>query len=963
MNPLRHFFFGRISFGRNPAILAGIFLTISWAGIVRADPPDARIQLEQKARYWVENGREDLAADTYRQLLFLYPDDKKALTGLIQAYILEGESGKAAPLIQTFGERYPRSPYLPIFRREETLGAKWSVLVARARKAEKDRRYSRAEVLFRKAFGDAFPPPSLAGEYYHLAAKTPGARRKVLSDLKALTDRYPDSASYRLAYGEILSDKESSRREGVRVLRLLALSTAPEAVQARADWKKSLIWAGDNPSFIPELSDYLETFPDPTIEHLLERARRRALAEGPLPEKAFDALHRGKMAEARDRFLLLVREDPENPSYWTGLASAQLALSRPDKASEALEKVDHLPLSVAQRREVRLLDRQVLYWRMIERGKRQERSGNRGKAARFYRFARKILPGQTTAADSLAGLELRRGRPRQALAIARQTLARHPEDPQALSVVLGALESLHHYQKAEKILRSVSRDARRVLERSPSFLVLEGTVDAHAGQVAQADRELAEAGRKSFLLSVRDQIARAWAYAALGETMPLEAILRSLEKTPERPSGSSAQVRKLENFDLFLSVNRLLAEKNGKAAKKRVLSFLLEHPGDRFGIRQEIRVDLSIGQPAEAFALLRSLHPEKRFSDTEDGIESALASGHLKTAGRWIGEARDRWGNRIGLIVLESRYMADTGHWRKAHTLLRKSLNRSPASVRLHLAMARLDLRKNLYKEARNQALDARKISTEKDGIRSRTDALEVASTLEAISRQQESSSGSHLEFLLGETVFTQYTQYYYAQIGGFFPVGTQKGVQGQEPVYLHAFVQGNAFTFQYHPSPASGSFLSQTYVGTTPAVGLRVPTFFGSVEADAGWGVALHDQTLTPPGVVSGLFLQGDLSADIAQGDLDLFANYTGYIAYTYFQSRYLHPVWNDPAKALALAAGPEFIVQGNDSYSAFQGGVALRFSISPLDSTLLLDGGVLRSSAFGGIGGYEGFSWYFYY
>jgi hypothetical protein len=54
---------------------------------------------------------------------------------------------------------------------------------------------------------------------------------------------------------------------------------------------------------------------------------------------------------------------------------------------------------------------------------------------------------------------------------------------------------------------------------------------------------------------------------------------------------------------------------------------------------------------------------------------------------------------------------------------------------------------------------------------------------------------------------------------------------------------------------------------------------------------------------------------------------------------------------------------VQGNSNYSAFQGGGALRFSLLPIDSTLLLDIGALGSSAFGGVGGYEGFSWYFYY
>ena len=134
MNSFRPFLCALVPFLMNPRILAALLLTLPFSTPVRADPPNARVQLEQKARYWVEKGREDLAAATYRQILFLYPKDKRALTGLIQADILGGKTGEARPLIRTFENRYPKSPYLPVFQREDALGAKWTVLINRARK-------------------------------------------------------------------------------------------------------------------------------------------------------------------------------------------------------------------------------------------------------------------------------------------------------------------------------------------------------------------------------------------------------------------------------------------------------------------------------------------------------------------------------------------------------------------------------------------------------------------------------------------------------------------------------------------------------------------------------------------------------------------------------------------------------------------------------------------------------------
>lgn len=941
-----------------------VVVCLSLSPTENAYAQDIRRDLEKKAQYWLDNGREDLAAGTYRQILFLYPHDRPALTGLIQAYLLTGEGEKARPLIRTFEKRYPESPYLPVFRRELMLGHRWSTDIAAARRAEKKHDDSIALRMFREAFGPEPPPPDLAGEYYQLVFRQPGGAPEARAELLALTKKYPQNASYLLAYGRILSYKSSTRRQSFRILKQVTLSTSPVRGEGQKAWRQALIWAGDTPSFIPEMTDYLKRFPDPRIFRLLSRARNRALSEGPLPQKAFQALHAGRMEEARDRFVLLTKEDPDNASYWTGLASAYLGLDHPGQARVAIRKASTLPLSAGQQKAVKRLSREIRYWILIRAAKEKESEEDEEGAATLYRKARRILPGDPAAPDLLAGLDLRRGRPGSALRIARSVLKRHPDDLSARNAAMNGLISLKRYRDALDFLRSTPAGTLRQEEdSSPGFLVLEATIYANNGDTLLADNKLESASKNRMELSNRDLFAMAWAYEVLGKDHPLSALLAHLDTIRTLSKGEARQLRSLHRLDLQLTLNRLYRENRSEEAIGRVRAALEKRPDSRFLRREEAMVFQSTGHPGKAFSVIRSLHPWKTLPSYENAIDIALTAHHPRTARQWLFEARSRWGERLGLTILDARLLALEGHPDKARGILLDRLKLHPRSPRLLLALARLDMGQNRLGKAREEALEARRIAENGEGFDNRTNALDAANMLAAINRQQSAMGGSHFEFLLGETVFSQYTQYYYTQIGGFFPVGQLMGSNGLEPVYFHAFVQGNAFTFQYHPTPSSPSFLSQSYIGTTPAVGVRLPTFFGSVEADAGWGVALHDQTLTPPDIVNGLFLQGDILSYILGGSLDLFANYTGYINYTYFQSRYLHRFWAREDRSLRMAAGPELIVQGNQNYNAFQGGVALRLSVVPLDSSLLLDGGILRSSAFGGVGGYEGFSWYFYY
>ncbi|BAM07076.1 hypothetical protein [Leptospirillum ferrooxidans] len=232
----------------------------------------------------------------------------------------------------------------------------------------------------------------------------------------------------------------------------------------------------------------------------------------------------------------------------------------------------------------------------------------------------------------------------------------------------------------------------------------------------------------------------------------------------------------------------------------------------------------------------------------------------------------------------------------------------------------------------------------------------------------QGNASGQTLEFDGGETVFSQNSQYYFAEAGDFLNIGgleekksssdhPEVGTASTDLPTLHLFVVASYFAYE---TPGTSTMIENSYNGITPALGVRIPFQNGFWEGDLGIALAEAYQTSTPIISLIGLYAQTEYYRTFGPGALDIFANYTGYIQYIYVQSRYLTPVWEAKKKSVSLYLGPELIGQGNNSYNAGQGGVALGVSFPAIHSYLTFDGGLLRSSVSSGWGGYQGFSWY---
>ena len=952
-----------------PGLLAALIL-FALPPLSPAESPET-LALEKKAEYWTAHGRDDLATQTYRQILFLDPDNRPALIGLASDALGRGKRPLAEGYVRKLRKMNPDDPVLPALQREAEMGPAWAREIAGARRDNALHLFLRALAHYQKAFGPFPPPPRYAAPYYDDLTHTVGGYRASLRQLRRLAARYPDSLHYRLALGEILSYDPKRRREALAILKPMAEGSSPLSETATAAWKRVLVWEGTLPRNIPEIRAYLALHRDRTLERQLLLAEKLALSSGPESRGAYRSLGQARFGQAAARFGVLVRRDPGNPAYWLGLSYACLGLKEFERSRKALDRARRLPLTEEQAGEVRDLARQISFWTFMERGREEEARGDTGTAGRDYERAGRILPGQPDLLIARAGLADRTGRDALAERLYRKAIAQRPLEESLRAGILALYVREGRNRQAFASLDALSPSLRSRLEEDPDFLVTEGEIYAHAGDPDKSKTSFGRALASRRKVPADREIAWGWTFLDAGDLRALGTLLGRLDRTPGLFGRERTGLRNLHRLRALREEQKLVARKRFDKALVLMKAHAARHPSERFYREQEAAILMAWGKKREAYRIVRKIGPGSTLSSHEAAAGLAMAAGHDLQARVWVADARSRWPERVRTAILEARLEQSENHLAKARKILERALARAPRNPRLLLAMADNDRALGRLDRARADVEKAVEAAGQPQGTAvspERSLILAQARTaLDAIGKDKKRRTEGRLELMAGETAFTQYTQYYYAQVGDILPLaglGRYSIGNGKRAAPdLHLFLLGTAFTFEYHPSPSSASFLSQSYEGLTPAVGLKFPTSFGYWEGDAGVAVARHFQTLTPPGTVTGLFLQTDLLWNLLGGGLDLFANFTGYIDYVYFQARYLRPVRESDTRRFRLDMGPEFIAQGNATYDAFQGGLALRLWLAPLRSSLLLDGGILNSSAFPGVGGYEGVSWYFLY
>jgi cellulose synthase operon protein C len=498
-------------------------------GFTAQEDASAVSVLLSRARTLEQRGRLDLAKQDWTQVLLADPNDAQALAGLARAAKAEGKATEAAGYIARLRAAHPNDPELA---RLEVSGASGTTkardtgadLFQAARLAQAgDNRGAMA--IYRRVYGLNPPPGAPALVYYETEGATDDGRPAAIAGLRALADRFPADARYKVALGRLLLVSPRTRAEGKTLLE--ALPGNPEAVAALSEGAGAgAHGAGagsatelakgsapvNKPQVAPRATGSSASVQQPAVEMARSSPAARTQApassaaeqrpmmrtasasgsafvrrpgESAEEQAAYAALNEHKNAEAEQRFRDLLTRDPADPRALAGMGF--LSTTTGDFKSAVLffqraqENGDH---SLALTRALVNAEFEL----MLQRASAARTRGDLPGAEGQYRAALRERPTDSGALDGLAETLLQAGHPEESIPVFTKLTQVRPMSPSAWRGLVLAEAAAGHRDAVAGIAARVPPEASLPLQSDTAYqLTVSAAGHGRGTQIARAE--------------------------------------------------------------------------------------------------------------------------------------------------------------------------------------------------------------------------------------------------------------------------------------------------------------------------------------------------------------------------------------------------------------------------------------------------------------------------------------------
>ena len=397
--------------------------------------------LTEQARFWEGKGRSDLAVAAWKRLLQIEPKNPEALAGLAQFELDNGRIDSANSITEEL-KKQPQANRETIKRIENaavqrTVNTK---LLDQARAASRAGKTDEAVSLYRQMLDGRPLVGPLALEYYQTLGGSSTGWEEARKGLEKIYADDPDNALAGLAYGQHLTYRAATRREGIRVL--ADLSRKPQVARAATDaWRKALIWLEASKADQSLFQAYLGVQPNDVAIKARVASFSQTYVAKPLDARSlalrdgFSALNVGDVGEAEKRFEGLLTAGPKNPDALGGLGVVRLKQERFAEADKLLTEA--LRISGNRKWEEALTS--ARFWQALDDGDSAAAAGDISAARRLYQRAAHLDAKNVRPPAALADLLVDEGRLADAERAYRDILAAHPKSVEVLRGLAGVL--------------------------------------------------------------------------------------------------------------------------------------------------------------------------------------------------------------------------------------------------------------------------------------------------------------------------------------------------------------------------------------------------------------------------------------------------------------------------------------------------------------------------------------------
>lgn len=324
-------------------------------------------QLLDSARVWQAKNRPDMARGIAEKALLIDPVQPDALALMGQIELSSNRPAEAAKLLQQLQTLYPAHPATLELADAYRLATTDKTALAQARLAMRTGQSAEAWQKMQALFPRGAPSGAFASDYYR-AMSSAGQRDRALSELRERVQRNPDDLGLALTLADMLTDRASTRLEGLDIIYRVYQRQDANRPQALELWRRALNSAGsDDPAYYVWYQRYLKEVPDddnakqalvalakkgganyvpppkgatPPVETSTAASPQSATSRQgeALGEQGLAKLREGKHDEARALFARALKLDPDNAGKWRSLMATASFWGTLSKARAANEQ-------------------------------------------------------------------------------------------------------------------------------------------------------------------------------------------------------------------------------------------------------------------------------------------------------------------------------------------------------------------------------------------------------------------------------------------------------------------------------------------------------------------------------------------------------------------------------------------------------------------------------------------------
>lgn len=444
--------------------------------------------LVQRAKLLDTQGRHDLAADNWRQVLLMNPGQADALAALIRFSRATGDTAKARQYEAALERQHPGTAITGAAAM--TRSNDGGELLREASRLASAHKYTEALAMYQRAFGSEQPPDNWGISYYETEAAVPARLPHAVAGLRTLAAKYPANPSYRLALARVLTYRPGTRLEGARMLASFQ-GTPEQNEQARAAWKQAILWDPTAPAATETAKQYVQRFPDAELSSHLSAAPKHAAPAkpgSPLEGEGYRALASGDLSSAQEHFAALAAGSDHQGQGEAGLG--YVAMKRKDFSAA----VNHFEQARSSGVRSAALDKaltEARYWAAMAEGNEALSAGDADRAAASFERARQLKANRPEATEALGGSLLAEKDTEEAQNVLARALDANPHRAETWIAWMNA--ALEGGNAADVLARQTQmpQDVKQVLAHRPDFLALLAAAELGSGNQDVAARLIA----------------------------------------------------------------------------------------------------------------------------------------------------------------------------------------------------------------------------------------------------------------------------------------------------------------------------------------------------------------------------------------------------------------------------------------------------------------------------------------